>query len=294
MAVLESELAEDERAVNGIRVQGRALTPNEVLILRRMEFTRTSYEILDAYTKMVAAAATHVDYRTAVAAGGRGLKARAAMTAIGRIFTTTNLEGDGAPWWPGEVRQYRELLDLTDGPQGKLVGKLPLEWAFRRDPERKGLERGYHSGAFDLSYWSAHRDEYSAESRKDYPANEWEMLRTDLYAQAQGIRHPDRQSFTGDLWYRSDLQLGAEETAGAVHIRFPGLFNECWLYVNGEPAGHREQGTLYWLNDYRFEWDVDLSGRLKAGKNTLALRCDCVHHFGGMFRRPFLYRKIAP
>jgi hypothetical protein len=294
MAVLESELAEAERAVNGIRVQGRALTPNEALSLRRMEFTRTSYEILDAYTKMVAAAATHVDYRTAVAAGERGLEARAAMTALGGMFTTTKLEGDGAPWWPGEVRQYRELLDVTDGPRGKLVLKLSLEWEFRRDPERKGLERGYHSGAFDLSYWDAHGDEYDAESRKDYPANEWEMLRTDLYAQAQGIRHPDRQSFTGDMWYRSDLQLGAEEIWGAVHLRFPGLFNECWLYVNGEQVGHREQGKLFWLNDYRFEWDVDLSGRLKAGKNTLALRCKCEHHFGGMFRRPFLYRKIAP
>jgi len=38
------------------------------------------------------------------------------------------------------------------------------------------------------------------------------------------------------------------------------------------------------------ELDVDLSGKLKAGKNTIALRANCEHHFGGMFRRPLLYR----
>jgi len=37
-----------------------------------------------------------------------------------------------------------------------------------------------------------------------------------------------------------------------------------------------------------------LAGKLKAGENTLALRCNCEHHFGGMFRRPFLYRKTTP
>ncbi len=43
----------------------------------------------------------------------------------------------------------------------------------------------------------------------------------------------------------------------------------------------------------RFEWDVDLTGKLKPGQNTIALRCNCEHHFGGMFRRPFLYRAVG-
>ena len=30
--------------------------------------------------------------------------------------------------------------------------------------------------------------------------------------------------------------------------------------------------------------------RLKAGKNTLTVRLHNPHHFGGIFRRPFLYR----
>jgi len=78
-----------------------------------------------------------------------------------------------------------------------------------------------------------------------------------------------------------------------VHLRFPGLFNECRLYLNGKEVAVRKQGKLWWRNDYRFEWDVELTGKLKSGKNVLALVCKCEHHFGGMFRRPFLYRAVA-
>jgi hypothetical protein len=293
MEVLKRKLQEAESLINGLKVQGRKLSRIEQLYIRRMEFTRISYDILAAYTTMVASAGTDVDYRKAVAAGERGLKARDAMTALGGIFTTTRLERDGTPWWPGEVRQYRELARVVDGAEGKLIAKLPVEWAFRRDPDNKGLNNGYASGPVDLSYWNDNKAKLTTDSRKDYP-DQWEMLRTDLYAQAQGVRHADRQSFTGHFWYRTDLELTADQAAAAPHIRFPGLFNECWLYINGQEVAYRKQGKVWWLNDYRFEWDVDLTGKLKAGKNKIALRCNCEHHFGGMFRRPFLYSKVAP
>lgn len=292
MAVLNKNLREAEQIIGHLKILRRPLTRNQQLYVRRMEFTRVGYDVLEAYMKMVAAAATDVDYAAAVAAGQRGLKARDAMAALGGIFTTTRLEGNGTPWWPGEVRQYRELLQMVDGTKGRLIAKLPIEWAFHRDPDRKGLKRGYHDKPVDLAYFNAHRDDYDPDRRKDYTVDRWETLRTDLYAQAQGIRHPDRRSYTGHMWYRTDVELSAEQTRGAVHVRFPGLFNECRLYVNGREAARRKQAGLYWLNDYRFEWDVDLTGKLKAGRNTLAVCCNCQHHFGGMFRRPFLYRPV--
>jgi len=178
---------------------------------------------------------------------------------------------------------------VTNGNEGTLVARLPLEWAFRRDAENRGLNLGYAAKPIDLTYWKAHRDQVTPENRKDYP-DEWEMIRTDLYAQAQGIRHPDRQSFTGHMWYRTDVNMTDKQLEGPLHLRFPGLFNECWLYVNGKEVAHREQRNIWWYNNYRFEWDVDLTGHLKAGDNAIALRCNCEHHLGGMFRRPFLYR----
>ena len=61
------------------------------------------------------------------------------------------------------------------------------------------------------------------------------------------------------------------------------------LYVNGELVGHRNQAEPWWQGDYRFEWDVDLTGRLRPGPNEIALRGFNPHHFGGLFRRPFVY-----
>ncbi len=286
-AAIKSRLEEAEALAKPLAAKADP-TRNEKLYLQRMRFTRLSFNILDACVAMTRAAAAEADYKAAAAAGDRGLAARQAMADFGGIFTTTKLEGDGYPWWPGEVRQYKELLALTDGTKGTLLAKLPLEWAFRRDPTNAGLEHKYATAPADLTYWKAHAADLTLDSRKDYP-DQWEMLRTDLYMQAQGIRHPDRQSFTGHAWYHTDIELTADQAKAAVHVRFPGLFNERWLYVNGAEVARRQANPIWWYNDYRFEWDVDLSGKLRPGANTLALRLHCPHHFGGMFRRPFLY-----
>jgi len=208
-------------------------------------------------------------------------------------FTTYKKIGENGPaWWPGEVQQYRELLQYMDGARGTLLAKTSLDWAFRRDPHDAGLAAGWAYKPIDLTYWNANAKNYTALNRKDYPT-EWEMLRTDLYWQAQGIRHPDGQSFTGFAWYRTEVEMKTEHAQGKVSLRFPGLFNECWLYVNGNLVAHREQNPTWWMNDYKFEWDVDLSGKVRAGPNTITLRLHNPHHFGGIFRRPFFYRPAA-
>jgi hypothetical protein len=51
---------------------------------------------------------------------------------------------------------------------------------------------------------------------------------------------------------------------------------------------------MWWRNDYRFEWDVDLTGYLLEGDNTLTIRINNPHHYGGMLRRPFLYLAVTP
>ena len=175
------------------------------------------------------------------------------------------VEHRGYAWWPGEVRQFRELLPFANGEKGKLMRKLPLNWAAMRDPEREGLKNGLLSKPVDLAFWNDNREKYSLDRLKDYPIGQWEMLSTDLYSQAQGVLHPDHQSFTGDLWYRTEIDLAPKQAAGSLHLRFPGLFNECWLYVGGKEVAYRKQGKMWWLNDYRFEWDVDLTGKLSPG-----------------------------
>ncbi len=291
---LRKHLVEAEKLVRPLQGK-KGASRNEKLYVERLRFTRLSFDILDAYTAMVRSAATEGDYRAAVAAGERGLAARKRLAAMNPTFTTrvvgvaAETDRSGPAWWPGEVQQYRDLLALTDGSKGKLLVKTPLEWAFRRDPHDTGLAGGWAYRPIDLSWWNARKDKGSIASHQENPGR-WEMLRTDLYAQAQGVISPDHHSYTGHAWYRTEVELPADAVKGKVRLRFPGLFNECWLYVNGWLAAHRQQNPVWWYNDYKFEWDVDLTGKLKAGKNTLTLRLHNPHHFGGIFRRPFLYR----
>jgi hypothetical protein len=288
---LEAPLREAEKALEPLRQPTRTLTDEERKYLERINFVRLGYETLKAYVAMVEAGATNLDYQAAVAAGERGLQARDALTRANPAFTTTRLE-KGTAFWPGEVAQYRDLRALVDGQRGRLLRALPLEWSFHRDKERKGQEAGYSAGAVDLRFWREHKNEYDLDSRKDYPPDQWEMVRTDLYIQAQGIRDPDRQGYTGDYWYRTEPALTAEEIGAHPRLHFPGLLNACELYVNGVEAARHNQVEPWWFNDYRFEWDVPLDGKLREGVNIIALRCHNPHHMGGMFRRPFLYAPI--
>jgi hypothetical protein len=286
---LRVELAAARSAIGPLR---RKADPsrNEKLYLQRMRFTELSFDVIDNYMAMVQAAATDADYPKAVLTGERALATRELLTGMNPTFTTYKKIGEEGPsWLPGEVAQMRELGALTKGVKGTLVARLPLEWAFRRDPHDTGLPRGWAYTPADLSTWNTIGRTLSPGARKDYP-DAWEMLRTDLYMQAQGIRHPDRQSFTGYYWYQTEVELTPKQVTGPLHLMFPGLFNECWLYVNGELIADRAVPLAWWRNDYRFEWDVDVERKLKAGTNLISLRGRNPHHFGGIFRRPFGYR----
>jgi len=290
VARLKKDLEMAEGIINGIAVAQRPLTRNEQQYIERMKFTRLNFNVLDNYMAMVRAAATDCDYAAAVKAGKSGLESRDALTKMNGTFTTTKLEG-GYAWWPGEVKQYEELLPFTDGAKGKLIAKLPLEWAFRRDPFDTGLMSGWARQPVDLTWWNKQPVKTGLAVHMNNPG-EWEMLRTDLYAQAQGVLHPNYANYNGIMWYETEIKLDANQINGNPHLRFPGLFNEGWLYVNGYLVGYRKQNGMWWNNDYRFEWDVDLTGKLKAGTNTIFLRLNNPHHLGGMFRRPFLYNAV--
>ena len=283
-------LQQAEKATEDLRQSRHALSPNERLYLDRIKFMQLGFQMLKSYMAMSAAAASKADYAGAVAAGEDGLRWREALKQINPAFATTRLE-KGTAFWPGEVQQYRELVELVDGTKGRLLMTLPLEWALHRDKSMTGMVRGFLNRPIDLSVWRAHGGELTLEMRKDYP-DSWEMIRTDLYVQAQGVRDPDGQSFTGDLWYRTEFRLSPEQIVQNPHIRFPGIFNACELYMNGREAARRELAEPWWLADYRFEWDVSIASFARAGVNALTLRCHVLNHWGGIFRRPFLYAPV--
>jgi len=292
VARLERSLRRAEGMIDGMVATQASLTRNENLYIQRVQFVRLGFEVLRAYLDMTRAAATDADYSAAVAAGEQGLSARQQLTNRNPAFTTTKLEA-GYAFWPGEVQQYRELRAYTDGDKGRLVLKLPVDWNFHRDFGKVGLQRHYYDAPVDIDYQPGRGSEYPPERRKDDPADRWEVVRTDRYVQAQGIRAADGQSALGDIWYRTDFSVTASEAAGDLHVMFPGLFNRCTLWLNGDEVGRRKYDDLWWKNDYRFEWDVALGAHVRAGANALALRCHNISHMGGMFRRAFLYQPAA-
>ncbi len=300
MAELAKHHAAAMQAIAPLRAKSQR-TVNEDRYVQRMDLAEAMWKVLKGYTDMLVAGSTNGDYVQAGAIGKQLLADRLAMANLNPILGTRLVTphqglneptepGGSAAWMPGEVAQYLELADLQNGNKGKLVQLLPLEWAVRRDPNDTGLPRAWARFPADLTYWNANQGKYDLYTRKDYPTTEWEVLRSDQYAQAQGVRHPDAQSFTGYLWYKANFNLTAAQTAGPVHVVFPGMFNTCWIYVNGDLVHYRKFSDIWWLSDYRFQLDVDLTGKLKEGANDITIRFSNPHHMGGLFRRAFLYQ----
>ncbi len=259
------------------------------MLAHRMRFTRLGFEIIDSYVATVTAAARDADYAAAVQHGERTIAARLELARMNPIFTVHVVGPEaekpqgGAAWLSGEVEQYRQLARLTDGPEGQLVAKLPLLWGFRRaEPVPQGW-----------TYQGPEQDDRWRSASVPAPdSTGWRQVRTDLYLQAQGIVADDAVSALGTYWYRTSIDLTPEQRAGEIHLIFPGLFNEAWLWMNNRPVAHRAYREPWWSTDYRFEWDIDISAELHAGANEIILRGFNPHHFGGIFRRPFLYRPL--
>lgn len=305
MDTLKGQLERAEKAVEALKVPGK-ITPRNQLYLDRVKFARLSFNVLDAYINSIRDASSEVKYESAVKFGEQALAARLELAKMNPTFTTrvigvaAETKDSGPAWFPGEVEQYRALAALTDGTKGTLLQRLPLEWAFRRDPNDTGVVSRWASKPVDLTHWldpinihgprDREQPNLAEFDRRQRSAGHWEMIRTDLYMQAQGVLSPDYHSYTGHAWYRTDFDLKPEDAKGKVRVMFPGLFNEAWLYVNGNLVAHRAYKEPWWLSDYKFEWDVDIAEHVKAGANTIAVRVYNPHHFGGMFRRPFLYR----
>jgi hypothetical protein len=282
VAELKAHLAAAEALVAPLRDKAD-LSRNERLLIERMRFTRLGFDVIENYVAMVARGARDGDYKAAAAAGERALAAREALTAMNPTFTTYKTIGESGPsWFPGEVQQMRDLGALMDGTKGELVALLPLHWSFRvtAPVPADWVYRGKESesptdGAVALE--------------EPTPDRGWRSVRTDLYLQAQGILAEDGQSPLGTYWYQTTVDLTEEQAEKPLSILFPGLFNESWLYINGELIAKWNPATPWWRSDYHFDWDVPVTDRLKPGRNVIALRGFNHHHAGGLFRRPFLY-----
>ena len=284
---LASELNQAERKVEPL-VRKANRTDRENQWVARMRFQRLCFDLLESYFQMTKAASVDGDYDAAVLHGARGLAVREELTRMSGIFTTYKTIGEsGTAWWPGEVEQFKRLASLTNGTQGTRVARLPHAWLFRTDPTDTGTSSDWATSPIELAPWDGTPLDWR-DVRDNQ--NDWQWVLSSVYLQAQGLITDDHQAWNGIGWYRVDVSLDPATVTKPLRLMFPGLFNQATLFVNGRKVAERTgYQTIWWNNDYAFEWDVDVTGALRPGRNTIALRIDNPHHMGGMFRRPFLY-----
>ena len=233
----------------------------------RLRFAGLCHYLLDGYTRQLEAMAS-ADFSEAARIARACLAAREKLTDMSPTFTTYRKYPESGPaFWTGEAAYLEELNRLVAGPQGKLVRASPRHWDFRWDLDDHGLWQN----------WANDR------------SNNWTTTPVDRYLLPQG-----GEPRTGFAWYRWRLRLTGPEAALPLHLAFPGLFNSSWLYVDGNLQASRNQQDLWWREDYRFLWDIDLSGKLHAGDNWICLRTRVPLHLAGIFQPPFVYHRLAP
>ena len=73
-----------------------------------------------------------------------------------------------------------------------------------------------------------------------------------------------------------------------LQLHLGGVINEGWVWVNGRYAGHRKW-KLWWVGREALEMDADVSGKLKPGRNMIAVRVWNNADIGGLIRRGFIW-----
>ncbi len=92
------------------------------------------------------------------------------------------------------------------------------DWSFRTDPRDEGLSAGWMAPDLDEQGWG----------RIDTGAN-WEP---------QG-----HLGYDGLAWYRKRIALPLELQRLGGELRFKGIDDDSWIWVDGEPAGEVQAGT---------------------------------------------------
>ena len=174
-----------------------------------------------------------------------------------------------APIEQGLLIKYGELAQKTGGEAGTLVDAIPLEASFRRDR--------FNEGVFAEWYLPAH------------DASDWETKNTFLTWDAQDKPEDEKgHDYDGYGWYRMTVNVPAGMVNKPLSLHLGGVINEGWVWINGNYAGHRAW-KLWWAGRDALEMDVDVTGKVKAGANVIAIRVWNNAEIGGLYRRGFLW-----
>ena len=160
--------------------------------------------------------------------------------------------------------QIEERLAIVGDEAGRYFD-LPLQWHFKlEEGEEAGEAAGWHRADFDHSGWP--------------------LIGTSVPWERQGY-----EGYDGVGWYRVTFDLTEEQAASEkVVLRIGAIDEDGWVWLNGEKVGE----IIYDANVNEDSWkeplDIDATGRLHAGTNTVAVRVRDRSGAGGLWQRSYL------
>ncbi len=177
----------------------------------------------------------------------------------------------------GRVRprsaRVRELLDQAGKDEATLVSeaalhaarssyatvqaiRLPADgWKFKLDPERVGQDDKWFAADLNDSGW----DDIGIEKA-------W-----------QGFDY----DYVGVAWYRRTIELPARPESDKVELRFEGVDECAWVWVNGQYAGEHDIGPAGWNKPF----SLDVTDLLRWGaENQITVRAMNTAMAGGIWR----------
>lgn len=152
------------------------------------------------------------------------------------------------------VHSNNRLFDRVSGDKKEIIDLTSETWRFARDEADHGRKLGWYSSDFDDSAWRA------------IPvARYWEECGED---------------YSGYAWYRTTFNVSGIPRGKRVHIVAGGISDAAWFWLNGKSIGQRDLAINMWNTAIV----LDVTGELKPGPNTLAVRVYSFLSYGGIWK----------
>lgn len=156
----------------------------------------------------------------------------------------------------------RDTLRLSERPdwdyEVQVVQRIPLpadHWRFRVDPRSDG----------HVEKWFA----------VDYDDSDWREIAIEQAWQKAGVE------YTGVSWYRRWIELPAKPDLNATEIRFEGVDESAWVWINGVYVGDHDIGPEGWNEPFA----LDITNELTWGeRNLIVVRAMNTKGNGGIWR----------
>ena len=139
---------------------------------------------------------------------------------------------------------------------------LPIDWAFKTDPDKTGEANGWQTAEFDES--------------------KWEKIPTDRPWDKSGYA-----DFDGYGWYRIRVRL-PEKMPGEPVLMVGSADEACDIWINGVKVLHRPFPFNGNANSWNESFSVPFGKAARPGENVIAIRVEDNMGQGGLTKRCFL------